>query len=141
MRCLNPYICHFDPKLHSFEYIRQRSAFLLSVILAGASKAFHPPLHARLRAHAEELLGKMFLAGDKSVEVVQAIMVFTYWKDPDDTRTWLLIGYAIRICIELGWHELKPLPFGSSDERDELGIREARNIQRTWLVLFVYDRR
>jgi len=125
-------------KLHTFDYIRERSSFLLAVILAGASKAFHPPLHLQLRAHAEELLAKTFIRGDKSVEVVQGIMAFTYWKDPDDTRTWLLIGYAIRMCIELGWHELKAVDV--NDYKDELQIREAMNVRRTWLILFVYDR-
>lgn len=35
------------------------------------------------------------LIGDwKSVEVVQAFACLTYWKEPDDTRTWTWIGYV-----------------------------------------------
>lgn len=140
MRCLNPYISQFDPELHTFTYIQQKSSLLLSTILSASSKAFHPHLHTQLQAHTEKLLGKAFTKGDKSVEVVQAILVLTYWKEPDEARTWLLVGYAIRLCIELGWH--KPQDQNTSAmNTSELGIRERRNIERTWLVLFVYDRR
>ncbi|KAF7940566.1 uncharacterized protein EAE98_000693 [Botrytis deweyae] len=140
MRCLNPYICQLDPKLHTFDYVRQRSSFLLTAILSASSKAFHPALHPTLRSHTENLLGRVFTRGAKSTEIVQAILIFTYWKEPAEIRTWLLVGYAIRMCIELGWHELKPVTQKLRTSTDELSIREARNIERTWLVLFVYDR-
>ncbi|KAF7922330.1 uncharacterized protein EAE97_011072 [Botrytis byssoidea] len=140
MRCLNPYICQLDPKLHTFDYVRQRSSFLLTAILSASSKAFHPALHPTLRSHTENLLGRVFTRGAKSTEIVQAILIFTYWKEPAEIRTWLLVGYAIRMCIELGWHELKPVTQKPRISANELSIREARNIERTWLVLFVYDR-
>ncbi|CCD48319.1 similar to fungal specific transcription factor [Botrytis cinerea T4] len=140
MRCLNPYICQLDPKLHTFDYVRQRSSFLLAAILSASSKAFHPALHPTLRSHTENLLGRVFTKGAKSTEIVQAILIFTYWKEPAEIRTWLLVGYAIRMCIELGWHELKPVTQKPRISTDEMSIREARNIERTWLVLFVYDR-
>jgi hypothetical protein len=127
--------------LHTFEYVRQRSPFLLTAILAASSKAFHPGLHPTLRSHTENLLGKAFTKGTKSTETVQAILICTYWKEPDEIRTWLLIGYAIRMCIELGWHELVPIARKTPTPNDEMAIREARNVERTWLVLFVYDRR
>ncbi|TGO52936.1 hypothetical protein BCON_0132g00030 [Botryotinia convoluta] len=140
MRCLNLYICQLDSKLHTFDYVRQRSSFLLTAILSASSKAFHPALHPTLRSHTENLLGRVFTRGAKSTEVVQAILIFTYWKEPAEIRTWLLVGYAIRMCIELGWHELKPVTQKPRTSTDELSTREARNIERTWLVLFVYDR-
>jgi hypothetical protein len=139
MRSLNPFVSQFDPNLHTFEYVQHKSPFLLTSILAAASRAFHPPLHAQLRAHAEKLLGKIFMKGTKSLEIVQAILVATYWKDPDDSRSFLLIGYAIRMCIEMDWHKLEPIVAQPDDT--QLSIREARNIRRTWLIIFVYDRR
>ncbi|KAL3419510.1 fungal specific transcription factor domain-containing protein [Phlyctema vagabunda] len=140
MRSLNPFISQFDPQLHTFEYVQQRSPFLLTSILAAAARAFHPPLHPQLRAHTEQLLAKAFTQGTKSPETVQAILVSTYWKEPDDTRSWLLIGYAIRMCIEMGWHKLEPTTAESREGETELQVREARNCRRTWLILFVYDR-
>lgn len=139
MRSLNPFICHFDPQLHTLEYVRHKSSFLFTSILAAASKAFHPPLHADLRTHSEALLAKTFIKGEKSVEIVQAILVRTYWKDPEDTRSFLLVGHAIRMCHEMGWHTLKYNP--PELPATAMEIRESRNILRTWLILFVYDRR
>ncbi|KAF9880085.1 putative fungal specific transcription factor [Colletotrichum karsti] len=60
--------------------------------------------------------------GSKSVETAQAIMIMTYWKDPDDTRAWMYLGSK------------------DQENLDEVGAREVRNTERTWLVLFVYDR-
>lgn len=69
----------------------------------------------------------------------------TYWKQPSDSRAWLLVGYAIRACIEMGWHQLKPTnlePYMTMLQPDaELELRERRNKERVWLLLFVYDRR
>lgn len=141
MRSLNPFISQFDPKLHTFEYVQQRSPFLLTSILAAAARAFHPPLHSALRAHTEHLLAKAFTQGTKSPETVQAILVSTYWKEPDDTRSWLLIGYAIRMCIELGWHKLGTITPALLQGETSIRIREEMNTRRTWLILFVYDRR
>ena len=140
MRSLNPYISHFDPSLHSFRYIQEKSSFLLSAILSAASKAFHPPLHSQLQLHTEKLLGKAFCQGEKSIEVVQAILVITYWKEPEEARTWLLVGYAIRMFIEMGWYKMQDQN-SRPEESSEQELRELRNIERTWLVLFVYDRR
>ena len=114
---------------------------MFTAILAAAAKAFHPPLHAQLRAHTEYLLTKSFSEGTKSPETVQAIMLSTYWKDPADTRSWLFVGYAIRICMELGWHKLEDISANALEKMSQREAREAMNIRRTWLVLFVYDRR
>lgn len=141
MRCLNPYISQLDPKLHTFEYVRQRSPFLLTTILSTSSKAFYPSLHPALRAHSEKLLGEAFVKGTKSAETIQGVLIFTYWKEPDEMRTWLLVGYAVRMAIELGWHDLELSSSTDRLDRNEVVMREARNIERTWLVLFVYDRR
>ncbi|KAL0780296.1 hypothetical protein CaCOL14_004780 [Colletotrichum acutatum] len=66
-------------------------------------------------------------------------MILTYWKESEDTRAWMLLGYVIRMGMELGWHRLAPYSPQSIAVTD-LERRQARNIERTWLVLFVYDR-
>ncbi|KAF5504925.1 Protein priB [Colletotrichum siamense] len=140
MVTLNPYISQLDPHLHSFSRVRKKSAFLLTVILAAAAKAFNPALNKKLRDHAEDMLADSFRRGSKSIETAQAIMIMTYWKDPEDTRAWIYLGYIIRMGMELGWHRLAPYSLKASDIGTDHEIREARNIERTWLVLFVYDR-
>ncbi|KAI3541715.1 fungal specific transcription factor domain-containing protein [Colletotrichum abscissum] len=139
MESLNPYISQLDPYLHTFSRIRQESSFLLTAILSAASKAFNPALYKRLRDHAEGILASTFRKGTKSVETAQAVMILTYWKESEDTRAWMLLGYVIRMGMELGWHRLAPYSPQSNAAMD-LERRQARNIERTWLILFVYDR-
>jgi hypothetical protein len=109
-------------------------------MLSVSAKAFNPALHFDLHRYSEKLFNDAIARGAKSPEVIQAILLKTYWKQSDDTRSWPIIGYAIRLSMELGWHKL------SSKEEDamtmsSLEILERRNLERTWLVLFVYDRR
>jgi hypothetical protein len=136
---LNPFISQFDPVLHTFDHVRVTSPFLFSAMLTAAAKALNPSLHSPLRNHVEKLFAQAFRRGDKAPEVVQAILVLTYWKEPEDTRAFVNVGLAIRIAMELGWHKL--VAHKQTSGGNELEARKARNIQRTWLVLFVYDRR
>ena len=141
MKNFNPLVCVMDPDLHTFQYVQNRSSFLLTVILAAASKAFNPALHETLQAHAEALSAKSFSSGPKTPETIQAFLLSTYWKQPDDSRSWAIIGYTIRLAMELGWHKFSTQPITDADGRSELYQRERRNMERTWQVLFVYDRR
>lgn len=141
MRDLNPYICQFDPALHTFSYVQRKSAFLLTAILSASAKAFNSSVHRSLQAHAEDLFTTCFRTGKKSPEIIQAILILTYWKEPDDTRAWLSTGYVIRMCMELGWHKLVPKSQKEREAMSDLQRMEARSVERTWLLLFVYDRR
>lgn len=141
MQTLNPYISQLDPQLHTFGRVREASSFLLTAILAAAARAFNPALYKKLRDHAEDLLADTFRKGTKSVETAQAVMIMTYWKESEDTRAWMLLGYVIRMGMELGWHRLAQYSRKSLDSATELDARKARNIERTWFILFVYDRR
>ncbi|KAF7558428.1 hypothetical protein G7046_g5725 [Stylonectria norvegica] len=137
---LNPYICQLDPLLHTFVYVRQKSPFLFTAVLSMAAKAFDTSLYAQLHEHAENLLCVGFRRGTKSTEIAQAILILTYWKEPQDTRAWTLLGYVIRMCMDLGWHKLER-PLGREHNAvDDTEQREARNVERTWYVIFVYDR-
>lgn len=138
MRNLNPLIGQLDYELHSWEFVREKSSFLFSSVLAAAAKALRPSLYPQLKDYAETLFSRALRRGEKSPEVVQAILILTYWKEPEDTRAFVHVGLAVRIAIELGWHKLGPRnPSTSRDNED----RCRRNVERTWLVLFVYDRR
>lgn len=138
MHKINPYISQLDPALHSFSYLR-KSPFLLTAVLAAAAKAFESSLYPGLHAHAEHLFIESFRRGDKSTEVIQGILLLTYWKEPNDTRAWTSVGLAIRIAMELGWHRLSP-QVSRRPGLSEIERREIRNVERTFLVLFVYDR-
>lgn len=136
----NPYISQLDPLLHTFEYVR-KSSFLFTTVLAVSAKTFSPAVYHTLYEHAQDLYTESFRNGTKSTEIVQAILILTYWKQPQDTRAWTSVGYAIRMCMDMGWHKLTAYSAASRANGDETKRREVRNVERTWLVLFVYDRR
>ncbi|KAF3056756.1 Hypothetical protein CFAM422_012787 [Trichoderma lentiforme] len=137
---LNPYISQLDPNLHTFLYVRQKSSFLFTAVLAMSAKTFNPIMYNALYDHAQVLYTESFRNGAKSTEIVQAILILTYWKQPQDTRAWTSLGYAIRMCMDMGWHKLTAYSPASRATADETRRREIRNIERTWFVLFVYDR-
>lgn len=143
---MNPFICQFDPTLHTLRYVRSRSSFLFTALLAAAAKVFSPELYFKLHDHVELLLRDILGSGQKSTEIVQGICLVTHWKEPSDSRAWMLVGYAIRACMEMGWHKLSPTNLEpaealQSGREKENEMRERRNKERTWLMLFVYDRR
>lgn len=81
---------------------------------------------------------RAFADGWKSVEVVQAFMCLTYWKEPEEERTWMFVGYAARMAVELGLSQF--VGKNTLEGETEVQMRERRNRERTYLVLFVHDR-
>ncbi|KAF1830252.1 hypothetical protein BDW02DRAFT_633789 [Decorospora gaudefroyi] len=140
MKNLNPFISQLDPSLHTFQYVRETSSFLFAAVLAAAAKLLYPELRKPLLSHADELFVEGFRCGAKSPETVQAILILTYWKESHDNRAWLSVGHAIRMAIELGWHHLGTDGMRPSENMSNRQMMQFRNIERTWLVLFVYDR-
>lgn len=134
---LNPFINLFDPSLHTVSYIRSRCPFLFTTIIMACCKFFQPDLYITVQKVAHEFAVKAFAEAWKRVEVVQAFACLTYWKEPDDTRTWTYIGYACRMAVELG---LNRYVGRRPTEETEFQMRERRNRERTYLVLFVHDR-
>ncbi|OSX64716.1 hypothetical protein POSPLADRAFT_1073166 [Postia placenta MAD-698-R-SB12] len=133
---LNPFICLFDPALHSVSYVRKRSPFLFTALIMACCKFFKTELYVEVLQLAHKFAVRAFAENQQSVEVVQAFACMTYWKEPDDTRTWTYIGYACRMSVELGLNRYVGKPQGET----ELQLRERRNRERTYLVLFVHDR-
>lgn len=143
---MNPFICQFDPVLHTVRYVRNRSPFLFTALLSVAAKVFCPAIYAKLHEHSEKLLHNIMGSGEKSLEIIQGVCLLTHWKESSDTRAWMFIGYAIRGGLELGLNKLKPSILDKpmqlvSGFEEEMELREQRSKERTWLVLFIYDRR
>ncbi|KAH8102825.1 fungal-specific transcription factor domain-containing protein [Cristinia sonorae] len=135
---INPFINLFDPTLHTVNYVRTRSRFLFTAIVMACCKFFRPELYQTVKKLAHEFAIRAFAESWRRVEVVQAFACLTYWKEPEDTRTWLYIGYACRMAVELGLNHFvseSRLPTES-----ELQWLERRNRERTYLVLWVHDR-
>lgn len=134
---LNPFINLFDPALHTYEYVRAKCPFLFTAFIMACCKFFKPERYQPVLRLAHQFAVRAFAENWKRVEVVQAFACMTYWKEPDDTRTWMYIGYACRMAIDLGLNRyVGRRPTGETD----MQMRERRNRERTYLVLWVHDR-
>ncbi|RYP76658.1 hypothetical protein DL770_007197 [Monosporascus sp. CRB-9-2] len=108
-----------DPVIHTVDFVRSRSAFLLTSI-AAASALFSPSLDAlykRLSNHRQKLASLIVANRYKSVEIVLAFMVNVpwisageHWAD-DETSTY--ISMALMIALDLS---LNKIILPSSDE-------------------------
>ncbi|KAJ6547280.1 fungal-specific transcription factor domain-containing protein [Mycena capillaripes] len=134
---LNPFINLFDPALHSVHYVRSKCPFLFTTLIMAGCKFFKPELFKPCQKLAHEFAVRAFADAWKRVEVVQAFACLTYWKDPDDNRTWTYIGYACRMAVELGLNRYLASP---PPNETEFQMLERRNRERTYLVLFTHDR-
>lgn len=134
---LNPFINLFDPALHSVAYVRSKCPLLFTTLIMAGCKFFDPSLYKDCLRLANDLAVRAFAEGWKRVEVIQAFSCLTYWREQEDNRTWMYIGYACRMAVELGLNRYHAKP---PAHETEFQLRERRNRERTYLVLFVHDR-
>lgn len=134
---LNPFINLFDPALHTAPYVRSRCPFLFTTLLMVCCRFWRPQVFKQCQKLAHEFSVLAFAEAWKRIEVVQAFACLTYWKDPDDNRTWTYIGYACRMAVELGLNRYIAHPPVHETDIQRL---ERRNRERTYLVLFIHDR-
>ena len=140
---------YFDPKLHTLEFVRERSAFLLVVILAVAS-TYTPicssaRLHEQLVVHAARLEGEVRNKHLKSVEIIQAFLLLASWTDVPCTlcrdRTWLYVSHAIALAVELRLDMGEPYCVQTDPMRELVGKELlVRNAHRVCLMMFIHDR-
>jgi hypothetical protein len=119
---IHPQWSILDPKLHSIRFVRERSAFLFTVILAIGSTALATLPDGteesvrraiQLQAHAEKVLLVAFAIGAKSCEIIQAHILFHMWsfvarRYVDDQR-WVRMAMCSRMALELGLHRRRNL--------------------------------
>ncbi|KAI1383816.1 uncharacterized protein F4822DRAFT_52160 [Hypoxylon trugodes] len=98
-----------DPVIHTVDFIRNRSAFLLTSI-AAASALFSPSMEAlykRLSNHRQKLASLIMSKRYKSVEIILAFMVNIpwisageHWAD-DETSTYLSMALTFALDLSL----------------------------------------
>ncbi|KAF5365588.1 hypothetical protein D9758_003209 [Tetrapyrgos nigripes] len=133
---VNPYFSILDPELHTPDILIWTSPFLFTVICAVALR--YCPSKRRLYYLAQEFArdaaGKALIEGSKSVSICQAYLLLAVYPVPKkkwtEDRSWLLMGVAIRMAMELELHQPPP------PQCDE---REALNRTRTWLNCYCVD--
>lgn len=126
---MNPFISLLDPALHTPKYVRQSSSLLYTAVLAVTSKFIYRDIYVACLRLVHGRLANCCISGPAKVEIIQAISLLTFWKEPSDQNSWRRIGASIRMAYELGLHRMykRPLPM------EDLDARKVLNHERTWL--------
>ncbi|KAA1471074.1 hypothetical protein DENSPDRAFT_776190 [Dentipellis sp. KUC8613] len=133
---INIFFSLLDPEIHTPSKLIWASPFLFTVICALGSRFYsqRPNLYPLAMEFARDAAGKALVDGSKSVDLCQAYLLMAVYPMPgknwNNDRSWILMGVAIRMAIELALH--KPPP----TDCDE---REVANRIRTWLNCFCVD--
>ncbi|KNZ74215.1 Protein priB, partial [Termitomyces sp. J132] len=133
---INPFFSILDPELHTPQNLIWTCPFLFTVICAVASRYYEekPTMYLMAMEFARDAAGWALIDGSKSVDVCQAYLLMAVYPIPKkkwaEDRSWLLMGVAIRMAIEL---ELNQPPPDTCSEREKL------NRTRTWLNCYCVD--
>ncbi|KAL4812074.1 hypothetical protein BDW67DRAFT_135275 [Aspergillus spinulosporus] len=111
-----------DPLIHSVEFVRSKSAFLFTSIMA-TTALFLPSaaaLSKRLSRHSKFLANKVMKERLRSVEIVLAFMVNVPWMAPgaclgdDDTCSYIAMALTVALDLSLNKIVLPSTSFDSS---------------------------
>ncbi|KAJ4480604.1 fungal-specific transcription factor domain-containing protein [Lentinula edodes] len=133
---INPFFSILDPELHTPQNLIWTCPFLFTVICATASRycTSKAALYSLAKDFAREAAGQALVDGAKKIDICQAYLLLGVYPSPKkkwaEDRSWLLMGVAIRMALEL---ELNLPPPSDCDER------EALNRTRTWLNCYCVD--
>lgn len=94
------------PEGATVESLRQDQPFLIHAVLAGASRE-NPDLQSTLeRSLRERLLKTVMIEGEKSIDMLQAILIYLTWEHffhvPKKRLFNQLLHIAISMCIDMG---------------------------------------
>ncbi|KAG6825062.1 hypothetical protein H0H92_004973 [Tricholoma furcatifolium] len=123
-------------ELHTPQNLIWTRPFLFTVICAVASRYYEekPNMYLMAMEFARDAAGRALIDGSKSVDVCQAYLLLAVYPVPKkkwaEDRSWLLMGVAIRMALEL---ELNQPPPNTCSEREKL------NRTRTWLNCYCVD--
>ncbi|KAI1431475.1 hypothetical protein GGR50DRAFT_679293 [Xylaria sp. CBS 124048] len=130
-----------DPVLHTVDFVRRRSAFLFTSIVA-ASALFSPSLetlHRRLSRHRQKLADLVMTKRYKSVEIVLAFMVNVpwipagqHWAD-DETSTYMSMALSIAMDLYLN-KVILPSSSDTSFPRDNIPSSDQISARRALSV-------
>lgn len=149
---INPYFSLLDPVLHTPERLFWHSHFLFTLICCVSTKysAKYAPMCPVFVEFARDLAGKTLVDGRKTIDECQAFLIQSAYQLPrkrfEDQRTWLTMGLAFTLAVELKLNE-PPADdgFEDMDTKDsmgwerELALRKRMNRIRTWLNCYCVD--
>lgn len=101
-----------DRKVHTLDFIRNRSPFLFTTVLASAA-LFIPSaeaLYKRLSVHKKTLVERLMTRRLRSVEIVLGFMINIPWMHPGkcaaDDDTGLYISMALSVALDLSLNKI-----------------------------------
>lgn len=134
---INPYFSLLDPDYHKPSTLIWTAPFLFTVICAVASRHFtwRPEIYALAINLARDAAGDALTGkGGRTIEICQAYLITAVYPIPTkkwlEDRSWLLMGVAFRMALDLGLD--RPVPL-------ECSTRDRLNRERTWLNCFCVD--
>lgn len=133
---VNPHFSILDEALHTPQDLIANSSFLFTVVCAVASRHYvaRPEVYPLAMDFARDAAGKGLVEGQQSVDTCQAYLLLSVYPIPTkkwvEDRSWLLMGVAIRMAMELKLNQPPP---------PELSERERLNQVRTWLNCYCVD--
>ncbi|CDU26157.1 uncharacterized protein SPSC_06324 [Sporisorium scitamineum] len=110
---LEALLSFFDPRIHTYQYIRSHSSLLFTTMCWVAATVSDFPTAARvmndLKSHIENvLLPAVYCQNLRSVEIAQAFLMLAAYlspaQNPSEDRAWTLLGHAIRVATDLDMH-------------------------------------
>ncbi|SPO27545.1 uncharacterized protein UTRI_10662 [Ustilago trichophora] len=110
---LEALLSFFDPRIHSYQYIRSHSSLLFTTMcwLAATVSDFPtaPRIMNDLKLHIDNvLLPAIYCQNLRSVEIVQGFLMLAAYlrptQNPSEDRSWTLLGHAIRVATDLDMH-------------------------------------
>lgn len=134
-----------DPVLHTPNFVRSRSPFLLTVIILIASQFYapRPELHDKAVEYARRCSNMIVENGWKSIEITQAYLLLSLWGESapnfEQDKAWLYSGLGIRMATDMNL-DRTPVPRGSDPAEVLANERDRINRERTWLGCFIVDR-
>ncbi|CAG1977784.1 unnamed protein product [Fusarium graminearum] len=98
---------------------------------------FQPQSHRTIRDHSEALLGRALLQCDSAIENIWAIICMYHWKDKNDKRGAILIGFASQMAAYAEWNVMHHDTPGGGQTLDssELQSRQERDRKRVLVIL------
>ncbi|KAJ1023435.1 hypothetical protein NDA16_003052 [Ustilago loliicola] len=113
MQKLEPLLSFFDPRIHTYQYIRSHSCLLFTTMcwLAATVSDFSaaPRIMNDLKLHIDNvLLPAIYCQNLRSIEIVQGFLMLAAYlrpaQNPSEDRSWTLLGHAIRVATDLDMH-------------------------------------
>ena len=135
----NCFLPIFDPALDTFDSLRARSPFCISVILAAAACAEDGMVSSSnfsqiCQNEARRLAAETLFIGVPQLEDVQAMAIFAAFSE----RTWFAIGHATQMALVLGLQHALPRLLKRINNNDLKVRKEDRIViahARTWLTV------